>query len=78
MASRITGLVKGLVVVAAGAAAIVALLYFGFGLRLVRQGSGMPWPEFTRAGSAHDLKLEQHRATQKASPAPGPAALLHR
>ena len=78
MASRIMRLLKGLTVLIAGGAAILAILYFGFGLRLVRQGSGMPWPEFTRAGTAHDLKLEQHRAAQKAAPsapesAPKPA-----
>jgi outer membrane protein assembly factor BamB len=74
VASRITGLLKVLVIVAAGGAAIGAVLYLGFGLRLVRQGSGMPWPAFTRAGTAHDLRLEQHRAVQKAAPAPPPAA----
>jgi outer membrane protein assembly factor BamB len=69
VASRIKGLLKALVVAIAGVVAIVAVLYVGFGLRLVRQGSGMPWPAFTRPGTAHDLRLEQHREAQKAAPA---------
>jgi outer membrane protein assembly factor BamB len=74
VASRIKRLLTGITVLIAGAAAIFAVLYFGFGLRLVQQGSGMPWPQFTRAGTAHDLKLEQHRAAQKAAAANAPAS----
>ena len=80
MAARIRRLLTGLTVLIAGGAAILAVLYLGFGLRLVKTGSGMPWPAFTRAGTAHDLAVEQHRAAQKAAaastpePAPAPGA----
>lgn len=76
MASRITSLLKGLVIVAAGGIAIAAVLYFGFGLRLVQLGSGMPWLQFTRAGTEHDLEVERHRAAQKAAPAPAADAAV--
>jgi outer membrane protein assembly factor BamB len=69
VASRIKGLLKGFSILIAGGAAIVAVLYFGFGLRLVRLGSGMPWPAFTRLGTEQDLRVEQHRAAQKAGAA---------
>ena len=74
MASRIRRLLTGLTILIAGAAAILAVLYLGFGLRLVQDGSGMPRAMFTRAGTAHDTRLEQHRAAQKATPAPPAAA----
>jgi outer membrane protein assembly factor BamB len=70
LASRIRRVLTFLTAVIAGSVAIVAVLYFVFGLRLVRQGSGMPWPMFTRAGVDHDAELERHRASQGAqSPA---------
>jgi outer membrane protein assembly factor BamB len=74
VASRFTRLLTRLTVLIAGAAAVLVVLYVGFGLRLVQQGSGMPWPAFTRTGTDHDIALEQHRAAQKAVAAGAPAA----
>lgn len=76
MASLIRFLLKAFAIVAVGGAGILAILYFGFGLRMVQLGSGTPWPAFTRAGAEHDLALERHRATQKAAPAPPGAAAV--
>ena len=67
MASSLKRLLTAFAVVIAGVAAIGAVLYFGFGLRLVQQGSGMPWPMFTRAGVDHEAELERHRAAQQAA-----------
>lgn len=50
----------------------VAVLVFGFGLRLVQYGGGTPRPTFTSRAS-HDAALERHRSAQEAT-APRPVA----
>ena len=61
---------------------VFAILYFGFGLRLVPYGGGFPRLEFTGSDAERASRLEQHRSQQRTiapvsavtSPQPPPAS----
>jgi len=55
---------------------VVAALYQFFGLRIVMDGAGMPYPRFVQSSQQQAEQIERHREAQRAAtePAPSPAS----